>query len=214
MSKRLYMKKFLLFFILTTSIAFAKSAPKTHDGFFINGTLGSGYGNYLDEFKNEGVKIKSEGAQLETGFKIGAAVIQNLILHGTINVTAFLSDLQASNKYGEEASLVLDDDDFLETIFLGGGITYYIPGESNIYISASAGMTRFTELCILGKKITEHDINFGFNVSIGKEWWINNELGIGAALSYKQSSTNTKFLDYKGETSFRSISLVASITFN
>ena len=75
-------------------------------------------------------------------------------------------------------------------------------------------MTRFTELCLLGKKITEHDINFGFNVSIGKEWWINNELGIGAALSYKQSSTNTKFLDYKGETSFRSISLVASITFN
>ena len=208
------MKKILLLTLLVASVAFAKSAPRTHDGLFINGSLGLGYGNYLDEYKNDGLKLQSEGVQIEGGFKIGFAIIPNLILHGTISLNAFASEIKVTNKDGEQTSLVLEDDELLETVLLGGGLTYYIPGESNIYLSASLGLAKFTEFAFIGIKISEHDPALGFNLSVGKEWWVNNELGVGVALSYKQASTKSKLGNYKGDSSFRTISAVASVTFN
>lgn len=207
------MKKILLLIAIAASCVLAKSAPKTHDGFFLNGTIGLGYGSYLNEFKTEGVKIESQGVKGESSFKIGAAIIPNFILHATLNASSIVEDIKTTNKEGESASMPLKNEAYKVLIF-GAGITYYIPHESNIYFSATAGIAEFSEFCFLGKVISEHDANFSFNLSIGKEWWVNNELGIGVALSYNHSSAKTKIYDYKGDASFNSFAVVASFTFN
>jgi hypothetical protein len=207
------MKKILLTIALAAISAFATSAPKTHDGFFLNTTIGLGYGNYLNEFKTEGVKIESKGAKLESGFKLGAAIVPNLILHAAINLNSIITDIKASNNRGQNTTIPLENEAYKVLIF-GAGITYYIPHESNIYFSATAGLAEYSEFCFLGSVISEHEANFSFNLSVGKEWWVNNELGVGVALSYNHSSAKTTFTSYKGEASFNSFSVVASLTFN
>ena len=207
------MKKILSLIAIAASCVFATSAPKTHDGFFLNGTIGLGYGSYLNEFKTEGVKIESKGLKAESGFKIGAAIIPNFILHATLNLNSIVTDLKVSNNEGESASMPLKNEAYKVLIF-GAGITYYIPHESNIYFSATAGIAEYSEFCSFGKVISEHDANFSFNLSVGKEWWINNELGIGVALSYNHSSAKTKIFENIGDAKFNSFAVVASFTFN
>lgn len=211
------MKKILFVLLFATSCIFA-SAPKTHDGFFLNGILGLGYGNYLEEYKNDGIKLQAEGNQIEFGVKVGGAIIQNFILHGTIDITSFVNGLEAKQNDEETIDNILAQDNYVQTAFLGGGATYYLPGEYNFYLSASLGMVVYTEyqVNILGrtKKISSHDSSVGFIVSAGKEWWVGNELGIGVAVAYKQSSTKSTFFDYKGDTSFKAVSLAFSLTFN
>jgi hypothetical protein len=212
------MKQILFVLLFATSCIFAKSAPKTHDGFFLNGVLGLGYGNYTEEYKNDGIKLQSEGSQIGLGIKVGAAIIQNFILHGNIEITTFAEDLKAETWDQEKIDNILEKDNFVKTMFLGGGVTYYLPSDLNIYLSASLGAVIYTEYYVefLGKrkKLSTHDSSVGFILSFGKEWWVNNELGIGVAASYKQSSTNSKFLDYKGDTSFKAASIAVSLTFN
>lgn len=207
------MKKILLSIALAAISAFAVSAPKTHDGFFLNGTLGLGYGNYVNEFKNEGVKIESKGAQATSGFKIGGAIIPNLILHATISANSIVTDIKATNNEGERATIPLENQAYKIAI-LGAGITYYLPSDLNIYLSASAGVAAYSEFCFFGNIISNHESNFSMNLSAGKEWWVNNELGVGVALSYNYSSAKTEFFEYKGKASFHSFSVVASLTFN
>lgn len=208
------MKKILLSIALAASCAFAVSAPKTHDGFFLNGTGGFGYGSFLNKFETNGVQMKSKGVQFETGIKIGGAIFPNFILHGTIDINSIFDDIRISNKSGDESTLTLGDDKSFSSIFLGAGITYYIPGAINAYFSASAGISDYTEICIMGEIVTKYDPNFSFNLSVGKEWWVNNELGVGVALSYNHYSAKSTIFDYEGKVSFNSISLVTSFTFN
>ena len=84
---------------LAAVCAFAVSAPKTHDGFFLNGTAGFGYGNYLNEFKNNGVKLESKGFQITSGLKIGGAIIPNLILHATLKANSIIAECRRERKY-------------------------------------------------------------------------------------------------------------------
>jgi hypothetical protein len=54
----------------------------------------------------------------------------------------------------------------------------------------------------------------GFNITLGKEWWMNNELGLGVAFSYTHNSANGKASGYKIEASSNTFALVATLTFN
>lgn len=212
------MKKFLFVLLFATSCIFAASAPKTHDGFFLNGILGLGYGNYIENYKNDGIKLKAEGSQVEFGIKVGGAVIQNLILHGFIETTTFTEGLEVQTNDQQKIDNILAEDNYVQTLFLGGGTTYYLPGENNIYLSASLGAVFYTEYQVnfLGKtkKISTHEPSVGFILSIGKEWWVGNELGLGVAATYKQSSTKSELFDFEGDTSFKAVSIAVSLTFN
>ncbi len=207
------MKKILLSIALAAVCAFAVSAPKTHDGFFLNGTAGFGYGNYLNEFKTDGVKLESKGFQITSGLKIGGAIIPNLILHATLKANSIIADISVSNNAGESVNIPLNNEAYKVVLF-GAGVTYYLPSELNIFLSASAGIASYTEFCTLGESISKHDEGFSFNLSVGKEWWVNDELGLGVAFSFNHSSTNSDFLNYKGDVSFNSLSIEATLTFN
>ena len=214
------MKQILFILLFATSCIFASSAPKTHDGFFLNGVLGLGYGKYLEEYKNDGFKMQSEGNQVQFGVKVGGAIMQNFILHGILELNSFTNglSLEAINNNQLTIDNVLDKNSYVKTLFFGGGVTYYLPTESNIYLSASLGSVLYTEYSVnlrgKTKKISSHDASLGFLLSVGKEWWVGNELGLGVAASYKQSSTKSEFLGVKGDTSFKTFSVAISLTFN
>lgn len=206
------MKKFLLSIALAAVYAFAVSAPKTHDGFFLNGTMGFGYASFNDDIAKGSVEITCEGFAYEGSLKIGGAVAQNVILHATLGLNILFSDLEEKEKgYSEKETA---EHDGFNIFMLGGGLTYFFPGETNAYISASAGITDFS-ITFNGR---DYDLNidagFGFNITVGKEWWVNNELGLGVAFSYNHSSTDGSYRYAKYEVSTNTFSLVASLTFN
>ena len=206
------MKKILLSIALAAISAFATSAPKTHDGFFLNGTMGFGYSNFNDDIAKGASTVECKGASYEGSLKIGGAVATNVILHATIGLDVLFSDLEGKSEYGRKQSLSHDG---FNIFMLGGGLTYYFPGESNAYISASAGVTDVS-ITINGYdfQFLNLDAGFGFNITVGKEWWLNNELGLGIAFSYNHNSASGEFDNEKNEATTNTFSLVASLTFN
>ena len=207
------MKKILLSIALAAVSAFAVSAPRTHDGFFLNATMGFGYSNFSDELEKGLATVECKGFSYEGTFKIGGAVVQNVILHATIGLDVLFADLKGKEKgYGETASLSHDG---FNIFMLGGGLTYYFPGATNAYISASVGATDFS-ITVKGHDydILDIDSGLGFNITIGKEWWMNNELGLGVAFSFNHNSSDGKYRNVKYEASTNTFALVATLTFN
>ncbi len=207
------MKKFLLSIALAAVCAFAASAPKTHDGFFLNGTMGFGYASFNDDIAKGSAELTCEGFAYEGSFKIGGAVATNVILHATFGLNVLFSDLEGKEKgYSEKESL---EHDGFNIFMLGGGLTYFFPGESNAYISASAGITDVS-ITINGHdyEFLNLDAGFGFNITVGKEWWMNDELGLGVAFSFNHNSADGSYKYAKNEASTNTFSLVASLTFN
>lgn len=205
------MKKILLIFAIAASYAFAISAPRTHDGFFLNATMGLGFSSFTEEVSGANAKLTCEGIAYETNLKIGGAVVQNFILHATFGIDILFSDLKASSRY-ESATLKHDG---FNIIMIGAGFTYYFLPQDNFYASASIGATDYS-ITIGGNdfSFTDLDAGLGFNITLGKEWWMNNELGLGIAFSYTHNSANGKARDYKIEASNNTFALVASLTFN
>ena len=205
------MKNILLIFAIAASYAFAISAPRTHDGFFLNATMGLGYSSFTEEVSGVRAKLTCEGIAYDTGLKIGGAITPNFILHGTIGVDILFSDLKASSGY-EKATLKHDG---FNIVMIGAGFTYYFLPQDNIYASASIGATDYS-ITINGDDLsfTDLDAGLGFNITLGKEWWMNSELGLGIAFSYTHNSANGKVRDYKIEASNNTFALVASLTFN
>ena len=206
------MKKILLSIALAAVSAFAVSAPRTHDGFFLNATMGLGFSSFTEEVPDVKAKLTCEGVAYEGTFKIGGAVAQNFILHGTIGVDILFSDLEASSRYGDNAKLKHDG---FNIVMIGGGFTYYFLPQDNFYASASIGATDYS-ITIDGNdfSFTDLDAGLGFNITLGKEWWMNNELGLGVAFSYTHNSANGKASGYKIEASSNTFALVATLTFN
>ena len=207
------MKKILLSIALAAISAFAVSAPKTHDGFFLNGTMGFGYASFNDDIAKGYATIECKGFSYEGSLKIGGAVATNIILHATFGLNVLFPDLEYEEK-GEPEKETAKHDGF-NIFMLGGGLTYYFPGDANAYISASAGLTDVS-ITINGHDydILNLDPGFGFNITVGKEWWVHDELGLGVAFSYNHSSADGEYKRAKNEATTNSFSLVATLTFN
>jgi len=206
------MKKLLVFAAMMVSLAFAKSEPFTHDGFYFSITSGLGYGSINQDVGNGLATIESKGVQAETSFKIGAAIVHGLIIHATFAMNQLYSDLVATSKYGDEESLSHDG---FNIFLFGGGATFYIPGNTNIFLSASAGASDYS--ISLGNKSADYlnlDPGFGFTAMIGKEWWIHEELGLGIAFSYTHTSAEGTYRRQHNDASTNMFTLSASFTFN
>ena len=100
-------------------------------------------------------------------------------------------------------------------LMLGGGLTYYVVPEQNIYASASFGITDISiSLNSNSYNFDNLDAGFGFNISVGKEWWMNDENALGVAFSFSHHSADGNYRGEKNEASSNSFSIVASYTFN
>jgi hypothetical protein len=152
----------------------------THDGLFVRPFLG---GARLAMSENDGGNsLKANGVGVSFGVAIGGAVAENVIIYGDLyfmtvdNPTVTLNGMTAN----------LD-----QSMFLGGlgpGIAYFIE-PVNIYLSASIGASKLQ----LHDKATNDLVastqwGYGVNAVAGKEWWVSDNWGLGAALQFHYGS--------------------------
>lgn len=205
------MKKIIL--VLLVMVATVFSAPHTHDGFFLNMSLGYGYQDFAysaSEISESGnpfiFSIDSKGVSTEFDIKIGGTILPSFALHATISGIGNLSsEIESVIEYsGERESFNQEVDLFM---FLTGiGVTYYI-NPINIFFSGSVGITEFD---INDSQMS--DTGFGFQIALGKEWWVSPEwgLGVSAAFTYGKADEVNGF----GDMSEYAINIMFSSTFH
>ncbi len=145
----------------------------THDGFYFRALFG--FGSAITSFENySGNELKFEGGAAAMRLQFGYAVMEDLIVFLDNGGTAMAEpDVTYGGNDVDRGNSEVSFSDF------GIGVTYYFM-PYNIYLSASLLLfyTSFEGDYVEG----ETDYGVGYQISIGKEWWISKNWGIGVAL--------------------------------
>jgi hypothetical protein len=176
-----------------------------HDGFFLRMLFGFGQTDFTEEM-DYGGDLKMSGVGTELRFQIGGCVSENLILYGDVGGVVVMGpniEWAGSSTSSDNSSLSISE--------FGGGITYYFMPE-NIYLSFSALLPMAT--IEFNNTKGESNIGFGLFLAAGKEWWIGDQWGLGAALygSYGSMKDKGDFAD--NAISTYSFGLALSATLN
>lgn len=162
----------------------------------------------LNEANLPDYHFKGIGAAFD--FKIGYALVENLILHATLASKSMLGPEVSSNGYTETAS---GDISIGETM-IGGGLTYYIM-PVNIFCSGSIGLGNVSIENSEKDMRVASEKGFAMQVKIGKEWWISRRWGLGFALAYERTKlTNNPPGDVKELIDSNNFGIHLSATFD
>ena len=197
--------KFIIPFILVLSfsVTAAASQSRTHDGFFLRMGLGGGFANSSSDSPYGDVNVKGGAVDLE--LSIGGNIVENFALHA--DLFGLFIPGPTLEMDGYETDTGAEDVSFSINAF-GAGFTYYFM-PVNLYVSLSAG------LAVLQMQVenmtSETDPGFGTRFMIGKEWWVSDEWGLGAAgnfiFSVVKDSDDSTWVSMGG-------GLLFSVTFN
>ena len=159
--------------VLVPVTAWCGGAPHRHDGLFLrlSGGFGGASTDATDEF---GDKLEFSGLSGDANFAIGGMVSRNLALHGTFWGWA-ISDPDVEINNDDQGEL----DGSLTMSAIGGGVTYYFM-PTNLYLSGSLGLGQL-ELDIENVGDADTDWGLVFDATIGKEWWVSANWGLGLA---------------------------------
>lgn len=167
----------LLSMVVLLSLVLPESAmgggsPRAHDGgFFLRMAAGGGVASTSVE--ENGVELELSGTGVDLDIAIGAIVAENLALHGTLfGWLVEDPDIEIGGVSGETQNLDLD------LSGVGGGLTYYFM-PANVYLSGTVGLASLTVDTPAGDAETDAGVAVIF--SLGKEWWVGNSWGLGAA---------------------------------
>ena len=171
----------------------AGPGAEAHEGFFLRLTLGLGWHAWkkqMPEMPPEdsglpmgGGEASASGVGLSLGFAIGYVVAPNLALHITATghamgePTLTLNDMDIENK---GSSLLAS--------LLGIGGTYYLM-PMNVYVSASFGLGGMQFVPKKGIDPLNTKAGFAWELMAGKEWWVADDWGLGAALQFAMVNT-------------------------
>lgn len=157
-----------------------------HKGFFLSLSGGPNFsGISIEDNLPYATDYVGSGPILD--LKIGGAIKENLILHATL-ITDYMSGPKiSSNGVTQKTS----DNFMIGEDFIGGGITYYLM-PSNMFLSGSIGPGNFRRMDTGDDTSVSSDKGFGFQVKVGKEWWVSRRWGLGIALSYSQLNVRNK----------------------
>lgn len=139
-------------------------------GFFLR--LSAGVGAASTEIEAMDTKVKFSGPSGDLNFAIGAIVAPNLALHGTLFGWSMTNpDAEIGDVEGE-----LDGDLTLGAV--GVGLTYYLM-PANVYLSGSVGIGSLN--LEADDEDLESDNGMVIDLTIGKEWWVGRNWGLGVA---------------------------------
>ncbi|HLK89355.1 MAG TPA: hypothetical protein VKZ18_05650 [Polyangia bacterium] len=147
-----------------------------HSGFYLRLDLGGGYtslsasGGYAS-----GTKISGGGAAL--GVALGGAVAPNLALFGDFIFADVDQPKVTSGGYTTTAT------GSVAVGGLGGGIVYYFE-PINLYISGAVAIINIQSQDQTGTTTSSTGDGFGFEGIVGKEWWVSQHWGLGAAAQF------------------------------
>ena len=149
------------------------------DGVFMRFSLGAGMASTESKLsleRGDGSRSetwKMDGVSIDVNFAFGGWVRPNLALHGTgFGWQIIEPDLTIGSQSGKlQAEL---------TVFgVGAGATYYFM-PANVYVSGSVGFGQLT----METDDVSADSDYGvlFDATVGKEWWVSDEWGLGVAV--------------------------------
>ncbi len=184
----------------------AKGAHE-HDGFLFRLIWGYGGGEVtVDDYIGSDLHLKGINGMIRTqfGYSFGNSI--NLFLdYAGITVTeseVTWGDIKMENANTEYFSSQL-----------GLGISYYLmPSNFYIALSVCAVVSEFK-----GDLIDTQDVSgIGYFVSIGKEWWVSNNWGLGISLYYYQEKLDIDdpVMSEKYKVESRSWGIAFTATFN
>ena len=152
----------------------AGKAAHKHDGFFLR--LSSGIGYASTEFEEPGFRLEFNGNTGDGDIAIGGMLTPNLALHGTI-LAWFLGDPDAEgfDSGGTFSGEVAGD---VTMTAIGIGVTYYFM-PTNLYLSGTLGLGQLD--FDLGGFATDTDRGLILEGSLGKEWWVSSNWGLGVS---------------------------------
>ncbi|MBE0572310.1 MAG: hypothetical protein IH618_12275 [Ignavibacteriaceae bacterium] len=175
-----------------------------HDGFFLRMLYGFGYAELVEK-DVLGSDMKFSGLAQNLRFQIGATVAENLMLYGEFGgVMQFDPEFEWMGQSGTAEDVTVSVFDF------GGGITYYLM-PSNFYFSLSL-LASQAEFEFNGTK-GESQYGVGINGMFGKEWWVDAQWALGAAIYGYYSTMKDKGGDENEINNF-SVGLLFSVTYN
>ncbi len=172
-------------FILTALfvLIFAAAAPsslfaaaETHDGFYFNMQLGAGEDQTRE--KNSGEDdVTYTGLSYVGKFKIGGAPADNFIIYGVLNL---FDQENPDVKYGSQT--VDSTIAYVTYTEFGLGMCYYFMPENNVYFSADLAATQALFSYDDNTPDSSSKTGYSLALSLGKEWWISDNWGVGVAL--------------------------------
>ena len=203
------MKKLLVLISMVATLGFAESAPHTHDGFFLNLALGFGYQSF--EYSGNTAYIpdlEAKGVASEFDIKLGGRIAPNTLLHATLAGVSNGEDLEVSSTRGSYSTSEKSE----SMSFLGIGLTYYLP--INVFLSGSIGLASFNlqDNGDDGNIEGSTEEGLGFQVAVGKEWWVSDNWGLGVSAAFTYGSAEDKH--DAGDASAYGTNIMFSATFN
>lgn len=162
-----------LFFVTAQLSVYANA--ETHDGFYFNFTLGGGYDQYVIQY-SDSENEKYSGTAWMFKFKIGGAPVENFIIYAVLGGY----DLEEPKLTVGSESEKLKDCTTSNTE-LGGGFCYYFMPE-NIFISADLTASQLNFVNDQADTENSSDTGWALTLSLGKEWWVSENWGLGIAI--------------------------------
>jgi hypothetical protein len=176
-----FVPPFPLVFTVATACVFlpdvaAAGGVQTHDGFFANARFGVTYGRLT----SAPLLIQGEGTAFNAAF--GYSLDERLAVYAELGETALWApSFHPNGKYADA-----DFDVSARLSSLGAGTRWTFPQE-NIYLSLS-----FSAIwAAIQEQRHDHgdgahtpfrtDLGFGGTLTLGREWWVADEWGIGVA---------------------------------
>jgi len=152
---------------------------------------------------------KLSGGGVSLSVAVGGAVVENLIIYGEFYFLSVDDPTRTVNGSSSTASGV--------TMAGGGfgpGLAYYFQ-PINLYLSATVGFSKVdAEDKDTNLQFASTKWGFGFSTLLGKEFWVSDNWGLGAALQFHWASMEDNAPAPAPRIHANALSLLFSSTFN
>jgi hypothetical protein len=147
-----------------------------HAGFYLRLDLGGGYTS-LSSSGGYGSSTTVSGSGPAFGIALGGAVAPNLALFGDF-IFSFINqpDVTAAGYTAKSTGNV-------GVGGVGGGVVYYFE-PINLYVSGAVAAINMVMQDKNGNMTDQSGNGFGFEALVGKEWWVSQHWGLGAAAQF------------------------------
>jgi len=161
-----------------------RQGPHARDGLYLRVQSGLGYLRSSESYRGGTDVFSGVGATVQA--TVGEAIVEHLILHGEVVMTAVRNATWTDNGGPLLNSGFITSGRDLTLLGVGPGVTYDLP--SNFYASGSLLVSKLWFLdAYTDDPPPDTHWGIGGTVAIGKEWWLSRNWGIGVAAQFNDA---------------------------
>lgn len=188
----------------------AAAAPRTHDGFFFQGSLGFGPGWVDESYEDSALidEISLSGLTANVELLFGGTLAPGLVLGGALTGHSMVDPTVEFN--GREAET---EDTSINFSQLSAFVNFYPNPASGLYLHGSLG--------VVGASVTVDDdtresdaIGLAVGAGVGYDFWIANEWSLGPQFRFTYAHLSGEEQEIEYTDSFISPTLSLSVTFH